>query len=99
MICLKEACCTQRNGILALNWFVAHFARASELLASYQQSNPDYFDQTDLVLPQEKVDPTYKLAKTYFDLKEYHRAAHVLQRSVDQKSFFLRNYCLFLVHI
>eukprot|EP01112_Ceratiomyxa_fruticulosa_P015789 TRINITY_DN4698_c0_g1_i2.p1 TRINITY_DN4698_c0_g1~~TRINITY_DN4698_c0_g1_i2.p1 ORF type:complete len:580 (+),score=95.14 TRINITY_DN4698_c0_g1_i2:51-1742(+) len=38
----------------------------------------------------------YTLAKSYFDLKEYRRAAHVLIASNKPKNVFLRNYALYL---
>lgn len=42
------------------------------------------------------VDPVFLLAKSYFDSKEYHRAAHVLT-GTDDRSLFLKYYSLFLV--
>ncbi|KAL8140764.1 hypothetical protein V2J09_006785 [Rumex salicifolius] len=38
----------------------------------------------------------YLLAKSYFDCKEYKRAAHVLREQASPKSIFLRFYALFL---
>nr|XP_024928548.2 anaphase-promoting complex subunit 8-like [Ziziphus jujuba var. spinosa] len=38
----------------------------------------------------------YLLAKTYFDCREYRRAAHVLQDQIGKKSVFLRCYALYL---
>lgn len=39
----------------------------------------------------------YLLAKSYFDCKEYRRAAHVLRDQAGRKSVFLRCYSLYLV--
>lgn len=39
----------------------------------------------------------YLLAKTYFDCREYRRAAHVLRDQNGKKSVFLRCYALYLV--
>jgi len=39
----------------------------------------------------------YLLAKTYFDCREYRRAAHVLQKQVGRKTVFLRCYALYMV--
>lgn len=39
----------------------------------------------------------YLLAKTYFDCREYRRAAHVLQNQVGRKAVFLRCYALYMV--
>lgn len=39
----------------------------------------------------------YVLAKSYFDCKEYRRAAHVLRDQTGKKAIFLRGYSLFLV--
>jgi|SRR5271156_1400726 len=41
--------------------------------------------------------PKYLLAKSYFDCKEYARAAFVLEKSTSSKSKFLRLYSKFLV--
>ncbi|CAN6268381.1 unnamed protein product [Urochloa humidicola] len=38
----------------------------------------------------------YLLAKTYFDCREYRRAAHVLQNQVGRKAVFLRCYALYM---
>ncbi|CAA7396820.1 unnamed protein product [Spirodela intermedia] len=38
----------------------------------------------------------YLLAKSYFDCKEYRRAAHVLRTQTSKKSIFLRCYALYL---
>ncbi|XP_062222555.1 anaphase-promoting complex subunit 8-like [Phragmites australis] len=38
----------------------------------------------------------YLLAKTYFDCREYRRAAHVLQNQVGRKAVFLRRYALYM---
>ncbi|CAI0549577.1 unnamed protein product, partial [Linum tenue] len=38
----------------------------------------------------------YLLGKTYFDCREYRRAAHALRDQTAKKSVFLRNYALFL---
>ncbi|XP_066319086.1 anaphase-promoting complex subunit 8-like [Miscanthus floridulus] len=38
----------------------------------------------------------YLLAKTYFDCREYRRAAHVLQKQVGRKAVFLRCYALYM---
>ncbi|KAK1373289.1 Anaphase-promoting complex subunit 8 [Heracleum sosnowskyi] len=38
----------------------------------------------------------YVLAKSYFDCKEYRRAAHVLRDQTGKKAIFLRGYSLFL---
>ncbi|KAH7541915.1 anaphase-promoting complex subunit 8 [Ziziphus jujuba] len=38
----------------------------------------------------------YLLAKTYFDCREYRRAAHVLRDQIGKKSVFLRCYALYL---
>lgn len=42
-------------------------------------------------------DDFYLLAKSYFDCREYKRAAHVLRDQVGRKSLFLRSYALYLV--
>lgn len=39
----------------------------------------------------------YLLAKSYFDCREYRRAAHVLRDQMGKKSLFLRCYALYLV--
>jgi len=39
----------------------------------------------------------YLLAKSYFDCREYRRAAHVLRDQIGRKSVFLRSYALYLV--
>lgn len=39
----------------------------------------------------------YLLAKSYFDCREYKRAAHVLRDQIGRKSLFLRCYALYLV--
>ena len=39
----------------------------------------------------------YLLAKSYFDCKEYRRAAHVLRSQTSKKSVYLRCYALYLV--
>lgn len=39
----------------------------------------------------------YLLAKTYFDCREYRRAAHVLRSQVGRKAVFLRCYALYMV--
>ena len=39
----------------------------------------------------------YLLAKSYFDCREYRRAAHVLRDQTGKKSVFLRSYALYLV--
>jgi len=39
----------------------------------------------------------YLLAKTYFDCREYRRAAHVLQNQAGRKAVFLRCYALYMV--
>ena len=39
----------------------------------------------------------YLLAKSYFDCREYKRAAHVLREQNGKKSVFLRQYALYLV--
>ncbi|KEH43881.1 putative acetyltransferase A, auxiliary subunit [Medicago truncatula] len=38
----------------------------------------------------------YLLAKSYFDCREYKRAAHVLRDQIGRKSLFLRSYALYL---
>jgi anaphase-promoting complex subunit 8 len=61
--------------------------------------------QVDLAAPPtdpKLVDETqdlekYTLAKSYFDLKEYLRAARTLERCEGHKAVFLRSYSLFLV--
>lgn len=39
----------------------------------------------------------YLLAKSYFDCREYRRAAHVLRDQSGKKAVFLRCYALYLV--
>jgi hypothetical protein len=39
----------------------------------------------------------YLLARSYFDCREYKRAAHVLRDQIGRKSLFLRFYALYLV--
>lgn len=39
----------------------------------------------------------YLLAKSYFDCREYRRAAHVLRDQTSKKAIFLRCYSLYLV--
>ena len=41
----------------------------------------------------------YLLAKSYFDCREYKRAAHVLRDQIGRKSLFLRSYALYLVSL
>lgn len=41
----------------------------------------------------------YLLAKSYFDCREYRRAAHVLRDQIGRKSLFLRSYALYLVSL
>jgi anaphase-promoting complex subunit 8 len=45
----------------------------------------------------EKERDTFEVAKSYFNLKEFHRAAHALLSFSHPKSLFLRRYSLFLV--
>ena len=41
----------------------------------------------------------YLLAKSYFDCREYRRAAHVLRDQTGKKAVFLRCYALYLVRL
>lgn len=53
---------------------------------------------TPLMEEDEIVDgDSYLLAKSYFDCREYRRAAHVLRDQTGKKSIFLRCYALYLV--
>ncbi|XP_078434923.1 anaphase-promoting complex subunit 8 [Wolffia australiana] len=49
-------------------------------------------------ITQDEIDDGdyYLLAKSYFDCKEYRRAAHVLRTQTSKKSIFLRCYALYL---
>lgn len=67
--------------------------RASELLVTIKTPEEPTFTLPSSLLI---VDPVFLLAKSYFDCKEYHRAAHVLT-STDNRSLFLKCYSLFLV--
>lgn len=67
------------------------FCRASELLVTIKVKEAQSVPASLLI-----VDPLYLLAKTYFDCKEYHRAAHILTNT-DPRSTFLKFYSLFLV--
>jgi hypothetical protein len=67
----------------------------------------DCFDQVQCDLAAAPADPRliddvqdiekYCLAKSYFDLKEYLRAAHALENCEGSKAVFLRCYSRFLV--
>ena len=46
---------------------------------------------------EEEEDDVYLLAKSYFDMKEYRRAAHVLNGVLGKKALFLRCYATYLV--
>lgn len=53
---------------------------------------------TPVMVEDEIVDGDfYLLAKSYFDCREYKRAAHVLREQSGKKSVFLRLYALYLV--
>lgn len=53
---------------------------------------------TPVMEEDEVVDgDVYLLAKSYFDCREYKRAAHVLREQNGKKSVFLRLYALYLV--
>lgn len=41
---------------------------------------------------------TFSIAKSLFDLKEYRRASHSLKDCHSHEAFFLKCYCLYLVH-
>jgi len=56
------------------------------------------YDATPVLEEDELVDGDfYLLAKSYFDCREYKRAAHVLRDQMGRKSVFLRCYALYLV--
>lgn len=55
------------------------------------EPKPSTSESTD-----EDEDDTYLLAKSFFDLKEYRRVAHVLKSRPGKKSRFLRCYALYL---
>ena len=42
---------------------------------------------------------TYCMGKSLFDLREYRRAAHTLEKCTSDEAFFLRYYSLFLVSL
>jgi hypothetical protein len=46
---------------------------------------------------EEEEEDVYLLAKSYFDMKEYRRAAHVLNGVIGKKALFLRCYATYLV--
>ena len=48
---------------------------------------------------EEEEDDVYLLAKSYFDMKEYRRAAHVLNGVLGKKALFLRCYATYLVSV
>lgn len=53
---------------------------------------------TPVMVEDDLVDgDLYLLAKSYFDCREYKRAAHVLRDQTGRKSIFLRCYALYLV--
>ncbi|KAL5129691.1 Anaphase-promoting complex subunit 8 [Glycine soja] len=55
------------------------------------------YDATPVLEEDELVDGDfYLLAKSYFDCREYKRAAHVLRDQMGRKSVFLRCYALYL---
>ena len=39
----------------------------------------------------------YHLGKSFYDLREFQRAAHALRACESDEAFFLRSYCLYLV--
>ena len=53
------------------------------------------------VMEEDEVEDSdfYLLAKSYFDCREYRRAAHVLRDQTGRRSVFLRCYALYLVCI
>ncbi|XP_078488584.1 cell division cycle protein 23 homolog [Ciona intestinalis] len=56
--------------------------------------SPNYFDEPST--PHSKDDDIYELAKSYFDITEYDRAAHTLLSSKEGSSHFLHVYSRYL---
>lgn len=85
-----------RNKYLKVNSSTRRRSRTDEspstLAAGYKNFTPvrdDYNDGMD--------NDYYLLAKSYFDCREYRRAAHVLRDQTGKKAIFLRCYSLYLV--
>jgi hypothetical protein len=97
-----EACSKGRNGaiICGCSLLMGHRAaeQAQALQAGVQPTHaiPDVLGAPiDSDFSRDMV--TYTLAKTYFDLKEFHRAAMVLRDCRSRKAVFLRAYASYLV--
>lgn len=73
----------------------------SELLDNYSDIELDLNVESLPPALQDDTTDSEKclLAKSYFDLKEYYRASHVLKSATSQKALFLKNYSLYLVCI
>jgi anaphase-promoting complex subunit 8 len=71
----------------------------AELLESFEDVQTDLSQAVNDPRLRETSDDLEKftLAKTYFDLKEYYRAAHALDGCTSHRSVFLRSYSRFLV--
>lgn len=86
--------CSQRGLYQSAKW-------ATELAVAIQTNAPDV--TPDLTVPQESDSDdvaeslTYMMARTYFDLREYGRAAHTLRQCSGRRSVFLRLYAMYLV--
>ena len=64
-----------------------------------QKSQPQHFSiQMDSDDEKELASPKYLLAKCYFDLREYSRAADVLKQANTRICYFLKCYSLYLVN-
>lgn len=77
--------------------------RVSQFLQCLPDENIESMNETKILkaLQEEKEDfnekEDFKLARLYFETKEYYKCADVLKYSKIQKSIFLRCYSLFLV--
>ncbi|KAH9520460.1 Anaphase-promoting complex subunit 23 [Bulinus truncatus] len=74
---------------------------ASKWAAEMSRALTVKIDSRSLLLTDESEDfwneyDSYVLAKSYFDVKEFDRAVHVLRDCVSQKPYFLRLYSLYM---
>jgi anaphase-promoting complex subunit 8 len=72
--------------------------RPSRRKDSTTQVGPGYAGSGNLrEEDEEEDDDVLLLAKAFFDMREYRRAAHALRGSTGKKAFFLRCYATYLV--
>jgi hypothetical protein len=63
---------------------------------SYQREMPSL---SDIYMERASDPDSLRIARVYFDKKEYRRCAHALKECNDQKSLFLRLYARYMVTI